>query len=126
MSTQTREGFSTVTPYLTVSDAAQLLEFVGRIFGAEQTFVARRPDGSVQHAEVRIGDSMVMVGQANDLWKARPSTIYVYVDDPDATYRQAVEAGAKSLAAPQDHEYGERSAGFEDPTGNYWWVAKVI
>ncbi len=128
MSTQpkTREGFSTITPYLTVVDAAKQLDFLGRIFGAEQTFLTRRPDGNIQHAELRIGNSMVMVGQARDQWHPRPSTIYIYVEDPDATYRQALEAGAKSLAEPQDHDYGERSAGFEDPCGNYWWAAKVI
>jgi PhnB protein len=128
MSTQSnpRKGFSTVTPYLTVADAQKQLDFVTRVFGAEPTFLSRRPDGTVWHAEARIGGSMLMIGQAQGQWQPRPSTLYIYVEDVDATCRAALEAGAQSLAEPQNHDYGDRSGGFEDPCGNFWWAATVI
>ena len=128
MSTQPklRKGFSTITPYLTVADAGKLIDFITRALGAEQTFMTHRPDGTVWHAEARIGDSMLMIGQAGGPWQPRPSTLYIYVDDVDATYKTALDAGAKSLAEPQNHDYGDRSAGFEDPCGNFWWAASVV
>ncbi len=120
---KTPKGYHTITPYLVVDDAQRLLDFIRDAFGAEQTFRTDAPDGSVRHAEARIGDSMIMCGQARDQWKARPSTLYLYVDDVDAVFSKAVESGAKSLNEPKDQTYGDRSGGFEDPCGNHWWVA---
>jgi PhnB protein len=85
-----------------------------------------RPDGSIGHAEVRIGDSMVMLGQARDEWKARPGTLYLYVPDVDATYRRALAAGGASLREPTTQVYGDRSGGVEDPVGNQWWMATHV
>ncbi len=128
MSTQPklRKGFSTVTPYLTVADARKQIDFLTRVFGAEQTFLSHRPDGTLWHAEARIGDSMLMIGQAQGQWQPRPATLYIYVDDADTTYRSALAAGARSLAEPQNHDYGDRSGGFEDPCGNFWWAATAV
>ncbi len=120
---KTPKGYHTITPYLVVDDAQRLLDFIRDAFGAEQTFRMDTPDGSVRHAEARIGNSMIMVGQAGEQWKARPSTLYLYVDDVDAVFRKAVQSGAKSLGEPKDQTYGDRSGGLEDPCGNYWWVA---
>jgi PhnB protein len=85
-----------------------------------------RPDGSVWHAEMRIGDSMLMMGEAGGQWKARPANLYLYVEDVDRTYAQAVAAGGKSLGEPKTQIYGDRSGGGEDPCGNSWWIATHV
>lgn len=120
------EGFHSVTPYLVVDNASKLVEFLQRAFGATEMHRSVMPDGSITHAEVRIGDSPVMIGQAREPWKPRPSTLYVYVEDVDAVFRKAVEAGGKSLQEPKDQFYGDRSGGVEDPCGNQWFMATHI
>src|ERR1051325_6361384 len=94
------EGFHTVTPYLTVHGVPRLMEFLTQAFGAKETFKTGKPDGSVWHAEMQIGDSRIMMGEANEQWKARPSTLYLYVEDVDAVYKRAIEAGGKSVHEP--------------------------
>jgi PhnB protein len=81
------------------------------------------PDGTVGHAEVRIGGSPVMMGEARGPWPAMPCAIYLYVNDTDAVYRRALAAGATSLMEPADQFYGDRNAGVKDPCGNFWWIA---
>lgn len=120
------DGYHTVTPYLTVKDAAAQLEFLTRAFGAVETYRMRGPDGAVRHAEVRIGDSMVMVGQARDEWQPRPASLYLYVPDVDATYRSAVAAGGRTIQEPTTHFYGDRSGAVEDAEGNSWWIATHV
>ncbi len=120
------EGYTTVTPYLAVSDVAKLIEFLKRTFGAEETERLVRPDGTIYHAEVRIGDSMVMMGEpAGDAEEApeTPGTLYVYVEDADAAYERALQAGATSIMEPTDMFYGDRNAGVEDAFGNLWYLA---
>ena len=120
------DGFHTITPYLTVPGVAKLIDFVKQAFDAKEIERMQRPDGTVQHAEVKIGDSIVMMGEPQGQWTARPGTLYVYVDDVDSTYRLAIDAGARSLTEPADMFYGDRNAGVEDPSGNSWWIAKHI
>ena len=120
------DGFHTITPYLTVPGVAKLIDFVKQAFDAKEIERMQRPDGTVQHAEVKIGDSIVMMGEPQGQWTARPGTLYVYVDDVDSTYRRAIDAGARSLTEPADMFYGDRNAGVEDPSGNSWWIAKHI
>jgi len=84
------------------------------------------PDGSIRHAEARIGDSMVMIGQAGGEWKPKPNTVHVYVPDVDATYKKALAAGATSTREPVTQFYGDRSAGVEDAQGNSWWIATHV
>ena len=119
------EGYHTVTPYLMVEGSAKLLDFVRQAFGAKETFRSARPDGTIMHAEVRIGDSIVMMGDPRE-GKPMPGMIHLYVDDTDATYQRALEAGATSIREPEDQFYGDRSAGVEDPVGNHWWLATHI
>jgi PhnB protein len=88
------DGYHSVTPYLTVQGAETLLEFVKAAFDAEELSHQSREDGSIAHGEVRIGDSVVMIGEANEQWPPMPSTVSLYVDDCDATYLRALEAGA--------------------------------
>ena len=116
-------GYHTITPYLAVQGAGKLLDFLKRTFDADEVERLERPDGSVAHAEIRIGDSRVMIGDPGDPAQAMPAMLYVYVSDADATYQRALAAGAVSLQAPADQFYGDRNAGVKDPFGNRWWMA---
>ena len=118
-----REGFHTITPYLAVNQAAELIEFLKNAFDAEQTHFGRRPDGSIMHAELRIGDSMVMIGEATKEFGPMPTNIYLYVTECDVVYKQALEAGGQSIFEPTDMPSGERYGGVKDPCDNVWWVA---
>jgi len=120
------EGYHTVTPYLVVNGADKLLDFLSQAFGAKENFRMNRPGGGVWHAETRVGDSMLMVGEANQQNPARPSCLNLYVEDVDRIYAQAVAAGGKSLREPADQFYGDRSGGVEDPCGNQWWIATHV
>ncbi|MGH7965245.1 MAG: VOC family protein [Candidatus Binatia bacterium] len=117
------DGYHAVTPYLVVQGAGKLIDFLKQAFDAQEIFRMAQPDGTVGHAEVRIGDSVVMMADACNEWKPMPGTIHLYVNDADATYKRALEAGAISLREPADQFYGDRSAGVQDPVGNHWFVA---
>lgn len=120
------KGYHSIVPYLVVEDADRLIEFLKDAFGAEQTERHLRPDGSIMHAEVKIGDSVIMMGEANEQWKVRPVSLYVYVPDTNATYRRALELGATSIMEPADQFYGDRNAGVTDTFGNIWWIGTHI
>jgi PhnB protein len=120
------EGFHTITPYLTVSDANGLLNFVTRAFNAKEHHVMRGPDGAIGHADLVIGDSHVMLGQARGEWTPMPSQLYVYLPDCDAAYRQALGAGATSVQEPTTQFYGDRHGCVKDLCGNLWWVATHV
>jgi len=120
------EGHHSVTPYLLVDDVGRLIDFLTRAFQAVETLRMPRPDGKIGHAEMKIGDSMVMMGQPQGQGKPMPSTLYLYVEDTDAVYRRALAAGAISIAEPTDQFYGDRNAGVQDPCGNLWWIATHI
>jgi PhnB protein len=120
------EGYHNVTPYLTVKGANRLIEFLKRAFGAEEKERFQQPDGTIMHAELKIGDSIIMLGEANEKWEARPANLYLYVTDTDTTYRRAVETGATSVMEPSDQFYGDRNAGISDPAGNFWWIATHV
>lgn len=129
MSTSTKpipKGFHTATPYLIVENVAKQIDFLKNAFGATETHRSTLPDGHIIHAEVRIGDSMIMIGGAREPWKPRPATVYLYFEDVDRVFHKAVEAGGKSMQEPKDQFYGDRSGGVEDPNGNYWWLATHI
>ncbi len=120
------EGLRSVTPYLHPRGAAQLVDFLKQAFGAEEIFRANAPDGTVAHAKVRIGDSVVEMGEARGEYQPMPTMFYLYVNDVDAWYRQAIAAGAASMAEPADQPYGDRVAGVQDPFGNLWYMATHI
>jgi PhnB protein len=116
-----REGFRTVTPYITVVEADRCIEFLKQTFGAEE--VARTPHGPGRfHAEVRIGKEVLMLGSASP-GQEKPTTLHVYVDDTDAAFDRAIAAGATSLGEPADRPYGERSGFVKDPFGNTYYIA---
>ena len=117
------DGHHTVTPYLVVEGVDKLIDFLKQAFDAVETERLPGPDGKVGHGEVRIGDSVVMMGEASGEWKPMPGMIYLYVNDTDATYKRALEAGATSVMEPADQFYGDRNAGVKDASGNMWWIA---
>jgi uncharacterized glyoxalase superfamily protein PhnB len=108
-----------VSPFLLVADAATMLDFLHATFGAVELRRVPAPDGSIRHAEVRIDDSVIMIGE-----RASPmaASIHVYVPDVDETFRRGLAAGASSVVEPRDLPYGDRSAGLRDPQGNLWWI----
>jgi uncharacterized glyoxalase superfamily protein PhnB len=118
------DGYHSVTPYLAVPGVARLIDFIKQAFGAEGPLEKlTREDGSVMHAEVRIGDSILMLGEPAGQFPPMPSVLYLYVEDTDAAYQRALQAGATSVMEPADQFYGDRSAGVKDPSGNMWWIA---
>ncbi len=116
------EHYGSVTPYLIVKDAAGLIDFLKTAFGAQEHFRMADPDGKVRHAEVQIGDSMVMIGGAEGEIKPVPACLYLYVPNVDEVYSKAVAAGAKSVREPADQFYGDRNSGVADSWGNQWWI----
>ena len=125
------EGFHTLTPHLIVADAAKAIEFYKTAFGAEEQFRMPGPDGSVTHAELRIGNSILMMCQANpgmgalspEALKGSPVTLHIYTNDADAVIKRAEKAGAKVLMAAQDMFWGDRYGRVQDPFGHNWSIA---
>lgn len=120
------EGHHTVTPYLIIENAPALIEFAERAFGAVLLRRWAGPDGAIRHAEIRIGDSRIMLGEANENWPPIPAMLHLYVEDVDAVYRRALAAGAASIMEPADMPYGDRSGGVRDVCGIQWWLATRV
>lgn len=124
-------GHHTVTPYLTVNNGAKALEFYTGAFGAVETSRLMMPDGRLGHAEIRIGDSVIMMSDEFPEHDCRspqtlggtPVNIHLYVEDVDAFFKRALAAGAKERKPVMDQFYGDRSGQLEDPFGHLWWVA---
>jgi PhnB protein len=118
------EGYHTVTPYLIAKGSAKLMDFLKAAFGAKEIERLATPDGTLMHGEVRIGDSVIMLGDSKGGdWTTMPTCIYLYVPDCDATFRQAVAAGATAQSQPADQFYGDRCGNVKDPFGNIWCIA---
>ena len=120
------EGFQAVIPYLVVDGAEKVIEFLKQTFDAKELLRMAGPDGKIGHTEVRIGDCVVMLADAQGPWKPMPAMIYVYTEDVDAVYQRALQAGATSVSEPKDQFYGDRSAGVTDACGNQWWIGTHI
>jgi uncharacterized glyoxalase superfamily protein PhnB len=120
------QGLRTVTPYLHPRGADQLIDFLERSLGAEEVARHWAPDGTVADAKLRIGDSVLEIGEAHGPWQPMPSVFFLYVEDVDAWYRRAVEAGAPSLSRPSEQPYGDRVASVTDPSGNVWYIATHV
>jgi PhnB protein len=119
----TPAGYHTVTPYLAVPDAQSLIDFIVKVFDGKEREIIRKPDGQIRHAEVQIGDSIIMLGTTSSSYGTATATLYVYVDDADATYQKALAAGATSISEPANQFYGDRHAGVKDANGTSWWIA---
>ncbi|MDB4970781.1 MAG: glyoxalase [Myxococcales bacterium] len=119
-------GYHTITPYIIASDANRLLGWLAAAFGAEVRHRTDGDDGTLQHAEVKVGDSMLMLSQGKPEYPGTPITIYMYVPDCDEVYKRALAAGGTSLSAPADQYYGDRNGGVKDPVGNSWYIGSRI
>ncbi|MFZ0085336.1 MAG: VOC family protein, partial [Candidatus Acidiferrales bacterium] len=106
--------------------AAQFVEFMKQVFGAEEAFMRKAPSGTVIHSRIRIGDSILAVGEVHGPIPVMPFHVHMYVPDTDAVYERALQAGAKSLRAPKDEPYGDRAAAVEDAFGNIWSLATHV
>ena len=117
------DGYHSVTPYLVVEGVVKLIDFVKQAFGATEIERMAAPDGRIMHAEVKIGDSIIMMAESSAQWNPMPGFLYLYVPDTDAVYRQALTSGATSIMEPADQFYGDRNAGVKDFCSNIWWIA---
>jgi PhnB protein len=120
------DGYHSITPYLVVDGAAKVIDFLKQALSAQEVMRFDAPGGRIGHAELRIGDSVVMLGDAHGEHQPTQAMLHVYVDDADSTYQRALAAGATSVQAPTDQFYGDRSGGVKDPCGNLWWFATHI
>ena len=117
------EGATNLMPYLHPKGAPQMIEFLKQAFGAEATAVHQSPDGVVHHATVRIGSSIIEMGEAHGPWQPMPMTFMLYVDDVDAWYERAMLAeGMISMSKPGDQAYGDRVGAVKDPFDNVWYI----
>jgi PhnB protein len=120
------EGYQSVIPYLHVNGAAHLIAFMKEVFDAKEIAVYPRPDGTVGHAALRIGDSVVELADVSPEWPAMPCALQIYVPDTDAAYHRALKAGASSLLEPAKQFYGDRTASVRDSSGNNWYIASQM
>jgi PhnB protein len=127
-------GYHTVTPAIIVRDAAAAIDFYQRAFGAEELNRMAGPDGKIMHAEIRIGDSVIMLGEENEQWGTKsplltngnPGSLHIYVDDADASFDRALEAGATVKYPLEDAFWGDRYGKVADPFGHEWGIATRV
>jgi PhnB protein len=128
------DGYPRVTPYLIIDGASAAIDFYRSVFGARERMRMPAPDGRVGHAELEIGDSLIMLADEFPEMEARgpkavggtPVSLHVYVEDADGVFDRAIQAGARALQAVEDKFYGDRSGQFEDPFGHHWSVATHV
>jgi uncharacterized glyoxalase superfamily protein PhnB len=117
------EGMRAVTLYLHPKGTPELIQFLESAFDAERVLSHPNADGTIAHAKLRIGDSVIEMGEAHGEWQPMPASIHLYVPDADAAYARAIAAGGKVIHPVIDQPYGERSGGVLDPWDNRWWIA---
>jgi len=128
------EGYNTISPYLAVEDAAEAIEYYKKAFGAEETVRMDMPDGKIGHAELKIGDSVIMLADENvemghkgpRTFGGSPVSLLLYVEDVDRVVKNAVGAGSKLVRPVADQFYGDRTGGIVDPFGHEWYVATHV
>jgi len=128
------KGYHTVTPSIVVAGAAKALDFYKQAFGAEEIMRFPGPDGTLMHAEIRIGDSVIMMGDEMPEQGGRgpksiggsPVSFFIYGDNVDAAWKRAVDAGAREIMPLADQFWGDRTGCLEDPFGHKWWLAQHI
>ena len=120
------EGYTSVAPYLVVDGAVRTINFLTRVFGATELRRYPTPDGRILHAEVRIGDTVVMVADGNAGWPPIGAHVHVYVPDVDATYQRALQAGAMSVQEPKKKDDADKRGGVKDAGGTTWWIATQV
>jgi len=120
------KDFRSLTPHFNPLRAPAMIEFLQKAFGAEEVYRAQSPDGVVHHAQVRMGDSLIGMGEAHGPYQPMPATLHLYVPNADALYDRALRAGAISIQPVAEQPYGDRSGGVKDPFGNRWFIATHI
>ncbi len=120
------DGYHTVTPHLVVRGAAKQIDFLKQAFGGEEKGRSPGSNGEIMHAVVKIGDSMVMMSDAMGGMDPMPMVLFLYVEDADAVYKRALQAGATTVDELKDQFWGDRAGAVKDPFGNVWWVATHI
>lgn len=118
------QGHQAVMPYLIIPGAAKFIAFASRVFGATETTKHLTEDNQIMHAEIDIEGSTIMLGDSSEQWKPRPASLYIYSENVDKTYDQALALGGKTIMPPEDKPYG-RTCGVEDPFGNVWWITSL-
>jgi PhnB protein len=128
------DGYPQITPYLSIAGASDAIDFYTKVFGATERMRMAGPDGTIGHAELEIGDSLIMLADENPQFGnvspktigGTPVTISVYVDDVDDVFDRAIGAGATELRAVENQFYGDRTGQFEDPFGHHWSVSTHV
>lgn len=120
------KGYTSVSPYLVTENADGVVAFLEATFGASVLRRFDRPDGSLMHAEVRIDDTVVMLGQASGDWQAVPSHVHVYLPEVDTVYAAALAAGGEPIQEPAQGNDPDRRGGVKDPGGNTWWISTQV
>jgi PhnB protein len=120
------EGYHSVNSFLIVEGAEKLIQFLKQTFDGKVEESVKGADGRIAHAELTVGDSIIMMADATPKYGATSVHLYVYLQNVDLTYKRALEAGASSVQEPANQFYGDRTAGVKDPTGNYWWIAQHV
>jgi uncharacterized glyoxalase superfamily protein PhnB len=120
------EGHNSVSPYLIVDGVSATIDFLKQALDAVELLRVAAPDGRVMHAEVRIDDTVVMLGDCVESWPAVPSHVHVYVKDVDATYKRALAAGATSVQEPVKKQDVDKRGGVKDAGGTTWWIATKV
>jgi uncharacterized glyoxalase superfamily protein PhnB len=121
------EGYHTITPYLVIDGAENIIRFMKEAFGAQPVFEPMmRPHGKVMHAEFKIGNSIVMISDSSERAQPTSGMLHLYVPDVDAVYQKAIKAGGTSMMEPANQFYGDRSGGVIDPAGNRWFIGTHV
>ncbi|TDE37286.1 VOC family protein [Actinomadura sp. 6K520] len=120
------DGQTSVTPWIVTRDTAKAIDFIVEAFGGEELFRYFNEDGSIGHAEVRIGDSIVLLFDARDTWPDTPALLRLYIKDVDTVFAKAVQAGAVAVTELSTAAWGDRGGRVRDPLGNIWWLMERV
>ncbi|MER7282353.1 VOC family protein [Dactylosporangium sp. NPDC000244] len=126
MSSTPPAGYTTVAPWIVTPDTGQLLDFVTAVFDGVEMGRVRLEDGTIGHAEIRVGDTVLLAFDRLPDWPAMPSLLRVFVADADRAIERGVAAGARVVTAPATHAFGQRGGRIRDPFGNIWWISAVV
>lgn len=120
------DGYSTVSPYLVLDGASATIDFLTEVFGATEIKRIAGPDGKLMHAEVRLGDTVIMLADGVEGWPPLPAHVHVYLEDVDAVYARALAAGAESVREPIQRENEDKRGAVRGPGGTTWWIATQV
>lgn len=124
--TTTPAGYTTVAPWVVTTDTGALLDFITAAFDGVESGRVPLEDGSIGHAEIRVGDTVVLAFDQRADWPAMPSLLRVFVPDADAAFAAALTAGARAVTALSDNAFGQRGGRVRDPFGNIWWITALV